>query len=506
MVNSFAASRAAVVYALVLPVAVLVGFFLADPTAYGSIAIFLIIGGVLAVPILMRWHHPLLILSWNAAINPFFLPGRPYLWMLMSGCSLFFAIVDRTVDPDRKLSQVPSLTKPLLFLLVVVLATGLMRGGFGSQALGSQTYGGKGYYYIVAAVAGYFALSTQRIPVERAGILTGLFFLSGVTALIPNITYAIGSGTSFLFYLFPPEYAMEQAASDYSLVSGIFRIFGLSVASTALYCWVVANYGLGNVLTIHRPWRMGIFLLAWLGCAFCGFRSFLVQFFMLFVIQFWVEGLFRTRILPVLLGLGLVTGALVIHQSDQMPLVVQRTLSFLPIKVSPLARESADSSLEWRLEMWNIMMPEIPRYLLLGKGYGVDATDIAINSQRGINNTLDTAIQGGDYHSGPLSLIIPFGIWGVLAVLWFWTALFRYLLWNYRQGHSDLARINTFLLVLFIVKVLFFLFVFGGFYADIYVFAGIAGLSVSLNGPLTREREAAVVEEPDVWAMAPRRT
>ena len=83
---------------------------------------------------------------------------------------------------------------------------------------------------------------------------------------------------------------------------------------------------------------------------------------------------------------------------------------------------------------------------------------------------------------------------------------FRYLLWNYRHGHSELVRINTFLLVLFIAKVLFFIFVFGGFYSDIYVFAGIAGLSVSLNGPLTREREAVVVEEPDVWAMAPRRT
>jgi len=509
MASSSAASRAAIMYALVLLVAVVVGFFLADPTALGSIAIFLLIGGLLATPILLRWHHPLLIFSWNTAINPVFLPGRPYLWMLMAICSFFFTVMHRTIDEDQRVSQVHAMTWPLLLLVLVVFGTGWTRGGFGVQALGSQSYGGKGYYYILIAVAGYFALSSHRIPLDQAKGYVGVFFLSGLSALIPNLAWAAGAGFSFLFYFFPPEYAVEQAAGDYAVGTGIVRLFGLTVGSTALYCWLMATYGLREVLSLRKPWRLGLFLLAWLMCAFCGFRSILIFFLMLFFAQFAIERLFRTPIFPVFIGLMLIGGTLVIHQADRMPLVVQRTLSFLPLKVDPLARSSADSSLEWRLEMWRLVLPDVPKYLLLGKGYRLDPKDYAImnlDNRAGVNS-MQTAITATDYHSGPLSLVLPFGLPGVVAVGWFWIAAFRYLLWNHRHGQPALQQINTFLLVFFSVKVIFFMVFFGGFYSDIYIFVGIAGLSASLNGPVARNWQTqASVEDPDLWAMAPRRS
>jgi len=271
----------------------------------------------------------------------------------------------------------------------------------------------------------------------------------------------------------------------------------------------MATYGLRGVLSLHHPWRLGLFILAWVGCMFCGFRSYLILFLMLFAAQFWVERMFRTRVFPVLLGLGLMGSAVMLHQLEEMPLVVQRTLSFLPVRVSPLARESAEASLEWRLAMWQIMAPEVPKYLLLGKGYRIDPNEFAIaaaNTQRDSANTMQTAIMAGDYHNGPLSLLIPFGLPGLIAVGWFWVVTFRHLLWNYRWGHPELKRVNTFLLVLFTVKLAFFLLVFGGFYADIYMFAGIAGLSVSLNGlPVSKPEEETTVPDTDLWAALPRR-
>jgi hypothetical protein len=330
-----------------------------------------------------------------------------------------------------------------------------------------------------------------------------------LTALIPNLVYAAGPGYNFLFYLFPPEFAREQAAGDYTLAAGFFRLVGLMGASAALYSWLMVNYGLRKVLSLHQPWRLGLFLLAWIGCVFSGFRSSLIMLLLLFAMQFWIEGLFRTRIFPALVGVSILGGSLVVAQLDRMPIVVQRTLSFLPIRVSSLAQESANSSLEWRLEMWRLLLPEVPKYLILGKGYGLDPSDLtimAINEQRG-GGSMQTAMMAADYHSGPLSLLIPFGLPGLCAVGWFWMAAYRYLLWHYRWGRPDLKTINTYLLVFFTVKALFFMVFFGGFYSDIYVFIGIAGLSASLNGPRVREAQvAAINDDANLWAMELRRS
>ncbi len=243
MANSFVVSRGQGIFALLMPVAVLIGYLLADPTGFGSIAIVLFVVTLLCVPILMHWHHPLLIICWHATINPYFLPGRPYLWMLMAACSLFFSVLNRITDPDRRLNYEPRLGRPLLVLGLVVLGTGLARGGVGIASLGSASYGGKGYFYIMAAIAGYFALANIRIAPEKCSLYASLFFVSAITALVPNAVYAAGSGLSFLFYVFPPEYAVEQAAKDWSLGPGIFRVVGLTVASIGLLsALLVAEY------------------------------------------------------------------------------------------------------------------------------------------------------------------------------------------------------------------------------------------------------------------------
>ena len=105
----------------------------------------------------------------------------------------------------------------------------------------------------------------------------------------------------------------------------------------------------------------------------------------------------------------------------------------------------------------------------------------------------DIAILAGDYHSGPLSIIIPFGIWGVIGFLWFLVASVRALYFNYRNGDESLKKINTFLLAYFIARVLNYFFIFGGFYGDLAIFCGIIGLSLSLNGGLRQPARVPAV-------------
>src|SRR6185436_16242289 len=113
MANTINIPRTHLIIGLCVPFAVLLGYFLAQPMDLGSLAVIVLVLSLLSVPLFMKWHHPLLILCWNATANPVFLPGRPALWLLMALVSLFFAVIARSVNPHRRFIQVPSITKPM---------------------------------------------------------------------------------------------------------------------------------------------------------------------------------------------------------------------------------------------------------------------------------------------------------------------------------------------------------------------------------------------------------
>lgn len=501
MANTFAVSRVQLIYVLCLPVAVLLGYLLTDPTETTGMAMVTLMIAALSVPLLMRWHHVALICTWNAAITPYFIPGRPYLWMLVAGTSLFFAILNRSSSIKARFSAVPSISWSLLALLVVVVLTAATRGGIGAKFLGSSNFGGKGYFYTLAAVIGYFALTSQRISKQHAGLLVAVFFLSNLTVLVPNLAYMGGSKLDFLYYFFPPDFALEQAIGDYSINAQFVRIFGLTGASCGVFYWLLSQYGLRGVFDLTKPWRLALFGCALVACAYCGFRTIIVLFLLTTAVQFFLEGLFKPRSILVACGLTVLIAALVLPNSEKLPFVVQRAISFLPVNINPAVKAAADYSSEWRFEMWRRLLPEVQRYFFLGKGYVFDSSELTFadeNMRRGYVDQFTHAMVAGDYHNGPLSLIIPFGIWGVLAFIAFTFASLRFLYRNYRYGDPDFKTINTFFLTYFIVRIIFFCGVFGGFYGDICVFAGVVGMSVSLNGTDAYEPKPADVETTEL--------
>jgi O-antigen ligase len=215
-----------------------------------------------------------------------------------------------------------------------------------------------------------------------------------------------------------------------------------------------------------------------------GFRSAVLLLAMTFLILFWLEKLWGTRIFVILvMGLTL-GGALLVGFADKLPLTIQRSLSFLPLEIDPLTRISAQDSTEWRLEIWKEMLPQVPRYFFKGKGYNLSGDELYMNREsmyRGLAAQWEGAALAGDYHNGPLSVLIPFGIWGLAAFVWLLAAGTRFLYTNFRESAPELRKINAFLLALFLARILFFVFVFGTLHGDLYQFAGILGLSVALN-------------------------
>jgi hypothetical protein len=85
-----------------------------------------------------------------------------------------------------------------------------------------------------------------------------------------------------------------------------------------------------------------------------------------------------------------------------------------------------------------------------------------------------------------LTVLIPFGIWGLLGWVWFVGAALRSLYFNFRFSEPHLRTTNGLLLSFFLVKTVVFFVVFGNFYSDAADFLGLLGLSISLNHGIRR--------------------
>lgn len=179
--NNPALLRSLIIFAVCVPLAIFVGYQLTDPLASSTFYVVTLLGLGLAFPLLLRWHHFFLIASWNVIAVLFFLPGQPYLWLLMVAMSLGISILQRSSSKDMRFINVPQLTWPLIFFAAVVLVTAKLTGGIGIRSLGSDVYGGKRYVYLVGAILGYFAMAAHRIPPEKAGLYVAVFFLGGLT-------------------------------------------------------------------------------------------------------------------------------------------------------------------------------------------------------------------------------------------------------------------------------------------------------------------------------------
>jgi hypothetical protein len=472
------------IFVFCVPLAIVLGIMLATPLDRTTMIIVLSGFLLLLTPFFLTSHHTFLILSWNAYINAFFLPGKPYIWMITTAVSILFLGLTVTLNRGKiRLLSVPSVAWPLLAIGLISLITSQLTGGIGGQALGSEIYGGKRYVFLWMGIVGFFALSALPVDPKKRQFLAAAFFASSVTAAVSNLAYTLGEGFYFLFLLFPVEWAITQAASEFA-VGGFSRVGGLGPASVAIVAFVLVRYGIRGTFTFRYPWRSVLLVAGVVAGLFSGYRATFAFAGLLFVFQFIAEGLYKTKFLLIFTILLSLTAILVLPIANRLPLAVQRCLTIFPLDLDRAAIETARGSTDWRLEMWRAVVPDIPQYLLLGKGYAIDPKDIYF-SQMHISlkwiAPYEASLVAGDYHSGPLSLIIPFGIWGVVAFIWFCYAAMGVLWRNFKYGDPEIQNINTFLLVYFLAQLVYYLFVFGAFYMDLAKFAGVVALSVAMN-------------------------
>src|SRR5882724_9538865 len=153
MTNAFSLFRSLIIYSVCLPLAIVVGYLLATPLDMASFVTVAIMLCLMTIPLFLRWHYPWMLLFWNLNAVAFFLPGRPQVSWLLILISFMISVLQFILNREMKLISVPTVTKPLLFILLVVLITARLTGGIGLNALGSsENVGGKRYVILFLGI------------------------------------------------------------------------------------------------------------------------------------------------------------------------------------------------------------------------------------------------------------------------------------------------------------------------------------------------------------------
>lgn len=289
--------------------------------------------------------------------------------------------------------------------------------GFGLSFLGSSQVGGFRYFAILSSIG--FFLSTSCIVIRPRWWLV-IFVAFGLGSLIPLLADFLiyrNLGNT-LVYNFVSTSGQTLGSASQLVYGGIddqfiMRLYSGKDAAIYLTITLVALVGsrklLGMNLILYSLPLLVIFTLA----AISGFRLAMLSVMLIIIIASWLDKALSTQRLLVFSMLG-VFGLVVLYSfAHQMPLSIQRSLAFLPfLELDYIAKSNASGTLHWRFQLWQMVVPLIPEYWLIGKG-------LLFNTNEFLYNRLDAltwAFINSSYHSGPLSALVLFGLPGFLLV------------------------------------------------------------------------------------------
>lgn len=412
----------------------------------------------------------------------FFILAMPHLWWM----SVFLAIHANLVFPGLpqgiplghalalgftgliilrmaiiKQSWGPKLEKrSFLFALGFVLVTLLTIAvrGFGLRVLGGGG-GWGGAAYIRLFIAFGFLLATETVivrPHTWRRFIWILFLATGIPAACQMLFRLSGGEISFqLNFIRPDTWALADNLQTIE-TQGMVRYFGF--AGLAFGLTAVALTRTHRYLTILG--LVGALVLD----MFSGFRTSITTTLLIVALYMWFASGPRRLHRVTMLITACVLAAILIHPFiRQFPLAVQRALAFIPFyDISPEAAYDADASTQWRLKIWVLMIQNIPKYLLVGKGVLIQDELTSASSMHMIDPT-QLAYEWHNYHNGPLGILHDYGALGLVTVLGFlFMSCREFLRWKelFVPGQF-MHRYYIFLLVNYLTQVVNFLVLYG---------------------------------------------
>jgi hypothetical protein len=426
--------------------------------------------------------------------------------------TLFFAT--RALPWKRKLSALDY----LIYINLAYLATVFVRNPVGFWAMQSSMVGGRPYFEIGLAFGAFMILSRVQItdfivkmfplffvvPAWCVGVLDVIGRLIPQTGSVLNSIYSgVGSGGAT---------AAFQAEAEL----GQTRMVGLLGAGMSSVLALCARYNPITLISPLYPHRVTMLFIAFGAIFLSGFRSALLFAFLAFFLSAILRG--RMKDLWVAASVALLALVLLISMQGsilQLPLTMQRALSWLPGDWDEATVADAVGSTQWRVEMWGWAWNDerILRDRTWGQGFGLSIDDMNLiagslmageggGSRLGGSDRENFMITGA-FHSGPLSSIKYIGVVGLALYypLMCYMALLAWRLCKRARG-SKAFGLALFVAIPIIYEPFNFVFIFGGLdsnYSQLLFWAGLLNMTANyIEGINPIRGEISVTESGDI--------
>jgi len=378
---------------------------------------------------------------WIFAVGSIFVPGqltflplplRPVELLLCLLIARFF--VENVIFKKQWLRKGPAPDWIFLSGLLLVFLIHGYNDRFAMRLFGSSIWGGRQYVAILIGFASYFVVQSTTLDTRAFRHLPTIVVLFGAVDFSMMLISQLVPGLSHVLWNVYTGVSLEAGVEGARW--GFMGNFGY-----LLLYWSLSDCRINEFVTKGRVIKGAVFCLAIAMCLACGYRSSVAVAALIVGVAAFRDFGFKgiLGILPVVV----VVGVLLLVQSIgvTLPKQVQRGLTFLPGEWDQQVVESADSSMDFREEVWALWRQiEFPKHPLLGRGFGLTEeqmmatqpfiVDGGINAPRGAYSRNEAFVVSGNIHNGFYSAIDRFGLVGLLCII-LWTAVVVRRIWKY---------------------------------------------------------------------------
>ncbi|MDX2079430.1 MAG: hypothetical protein SFU53_01465 [Terrimicrobiaceae bacterium] len=367
----------------------------------------------------------------------------------------------------------------IVWLNLLYIASVFLRNPVGFRALGSEMVGGRPYLSVIVAALFFFAISQYKIPAKLAPrfplilaapvlILTSVaaaaFFVPAIGTVVYPFWTGVGLGRG----------TIEAVGGTTGPAAKVLRVPTSQIGIT-LALLLCAYYPVSRIISPMSPRSFLLFGVALVGWLASGFRSGILVIGSYLFYNSWLRRRLQDLIPLTLVGI-IMLAIVVVGQGTlfNLPLGMQRALSFIPGNWHPEAASDATASTEWRLEIWREVWTnkEFIKDRWFGDGFGFSAYDlkIQVDALLGWGGYLDGSqaqMITGAYHNGPLSTIRYVGVAGLILYFFLQLTLLTYSAKLVRRAWgTPFQALTLYLAVPQLYAFLSFYIVFGGYDSD----------------------------------------
>jgi hypothetical protein len=380
-------------------------------------------------------------------------------------------------------------------------------------ALGGDTEGGKPAILIYIVFVAYFC--GINVPTPSVRFLSRIPFYFLLVTLFSSIPYIITTLfpplAPYLFYVTDSvnvEAYVETMATAGVGQEQLSKLAAFGPIAAALQLYLLSRYPIGSWLRPERWWIIGLSLFCVVLTCCSGYRNNMFSFGMITMVGAWAYYSWRAVMLPAVV---MVVALVVLIASSnniidlpvrKLPVITQRTLSFLPGDWDPEAIESGKSSNEFRQNIEDVYLKEYVRKSpLFGNGFSIDTKTFQYYEDSLKTGATDQIyaqsklfIEGKMFHTGWMSVYDVVGIVGMTAfIVLGWNEIWTVgrFVWGPRTNRrSSLFPVYVWMLCNLVSMMVSFFVVFGDFKAT---FMGLLSYGILLSHLLDLENAAPPV-------------